>query len=143
MKFNLFIEKDREEEVIVYAKSENELTEEIKRLCRQDNFELIGAKDRESVKLDLIDINCFVVEDNKVFALTDKDKYQLKYRLYQLETALGSNFVKINQSCIGNIRKMKKFDATFSGTLTVSFKNGYVDYVSRRNLKSVKERLGL
>ncbi len=143
MKFRLFIGKDLDEEVIVYAKSENKLTQEIKRLCEEDDFELIGIKDRESVKLDLIDINCFVVEDNKVFALTDKDKYQLKYRLYQLEESLGNNFVKINQSCIGNIRKMKKFDATFSGTLTVKFKNGYTDYVSRRNLKSHKERLGL
>ena len=41
------------------------------------------------------------------------------------------------------IKKIKKFDTSVSGMLTVTFKNGYRDYVSRRNLKSVKERLGV
>ena len=84
-----------------------------------------------------------MVEDGKVYALTESEKYRLKQRLYLLEEMLDVSFVKINKSCIANIRKIKKFDASFSGTLTVVFKNGYRDYVSRRNLKSVKERLGV
>ena len=42
-----------------------------------------------------------------------------------------------------NIDKIKRFDASLSGFLLVTLKNGYSDYVSRRNLKNVKERLGL
>ena len=56
---------------------------------------------------------------------------------------LGTDFIKINQSCIANIRQIQRFDTSFSGTLRVIFKNGYTDYVSRRQLKAVKERLGL
>lgn len=85
----------------------------------------------------------FFTEDNKVFALTENEKYRLKSRLYQLEENLNDNFVKINQSCIANIKSIDKFKATVGGSLTVIFKNGYVDFVSRRNLKNVKERLGL
>ena len=44
---------------------------------------------------------------------------------------------------IANLKKVEKFSAAFSGALQVNFKNGYVDYVSRRNLKNVKERLGI
>ncbi len=143
MKFSLFIDKSREEEVVAYAHEESSFTESLKRICQENGFELIGIKNRESVRLELSEIHCFVVEDNKIFALTDKEKFQLKCRLYQLESELNENFIKINQSCIANIRKIHRFDASLSGTLTVKFKNGYVDYVSRRNMKNVKERLGL
>ena len=61
----------------------------------------------------------------------------------QLEEMLDDSFVKINQSCIANIKKIDRFKATVGGSLTVIFKNGHIDYVSRRNLKNVKERLGL
>ena len=56
---------------------------------------------------------------------------------------LDENFIKINQSCIANIRQIEKVEGTFSGSLSVVFKNGYKDYISRRNLKNVKERLKL
>ena len=55
----------------------------------------------------------------------------------------GSDFVKLNQSCIVNIKKIECFDASLGGALKVTLKNGYRDYVSRRQLKAVKERLGL
>ena len=83
------------------------------------------------------------MENNRVYAITDKDKLQLKYRLYQLEEAFSDSFVKINQSCLVCINKIARFDAILSGALMVKMKNGYTDYVSRRNVKSVKERLGL
>ena len=56
---------------------------------------------------------------------------------------LGEGFVKINQSCIANTKKILRFSASISGALQVTFKNGYRDYVSRRQLKTVKKRMGL
>lgn len=143
MKFRLFIDKEREEEVTVCVHKESMLTDSIRQLCEEDGLELIGYKNNEGARLEPADINCFIVEDNKIFALTDREKYQMKLRLYRLEEILTKSFVKINQSCIANIKKIERFDASFSGSLTVRFKNGYTDYVSRRNLKNVKERLGL
>ncbi len=143
MKFSLFIDKNCQEEVVVYAHEESSFTDSAKRICEENGFELMGTRNKESVRLELGEVHCFVVEDNKIFALTDKEKYQLKCRLYQLEAELNENYIKINQSCIANIRKVQCFDASLSGSLTVKFKNGYVDYVSRRNIKNVKERLGL
>ena len=78
-----------------------------------------------------------------MYALTENEKFKIKSRLYQLEEKLDNNFVKINQSCIANIKKIDRFKATVGGSLTVVFENGYVDFVSRRKLKNVKERLGL
>ena len=143
MKLRIVIDKNRDEEILIYAHKKTALLCEIEQLVNNDSFDLTGYGETETVKLNLNEICCFITEDNKVFALTEKDKYRLKSRLYQIEENLNDNFVKINQSCIANIKKIDKFKASVGGALTVVFKNGYVDFVSRRNLKNVKERLGL
>lgn len=142
MKLQIVIEKNRDEEILIYAHEKTPLICEIEELVNNNSFDLTGYTENEIVKLNLNDIYCFITEDNKVYALTEIGKYRLKTRLYQLEDNLN-NFVKINQSCIANIKKIDRFKATVGGALTVVFKNGYKDYVSRRNLKNVKERLGL
>jgi DNA-binding LytR/AlgR family response regulator len=134
------IDKDREEEVIVYAHKRDRLTEEIERLVQDD---WVGYSDNAVTQLTVADIYCFTVEDNKIYAVTDNGKWQIKQRLYQIEEQLPDTFVRINQSCLANIRGIERFDVSFGAALTVIFKNGYRDYVSRRQVKTVKERLGI
>lgn len=143
MKIKIFINKNRDEEILIYAHEKTALIEAIEQLVLQDSFELIGYIDREAVKLNLAEICRFTVEDNKVFAETLSEQYRLKCRLWQLEENLPDGYVKINQSCIANIRMIDRFDTSISGSMLVKFKNGSSDYVSRRQLKTVKERLGL
>lgn len=138
----MYFDLQREEEVIVYAHQKSSFTDSIEQLCNGD-FQLVGYKEGNAVWLELLDIYCFIIENNKIFAVLENDKFQLKQRLYKIEEILGEDFIKINQSCIANIKKIKSFNADISGTLAVTFKNGYKDFVSRRNIKSVKERLGL
>ena len=142
MDIKIIIDKNRNEEIIIYAHEKTELINEIEKIVHQSNKELIGYKETVAKKLNLFDVNCFISESNKVFALTN-EKLQVKLRLYQVEELLDENYVKINQSCIANIRQIERVEATFSGALSVIFKNGYKDYISRRNLKNVKERLGI
>ena len=143
MKFKLIIDKEREEELIIYSHNKDKFTDEIEALCKSRSCDSVGYKEKEAVILDLLEVNCFTVEDNKVFAITDKERLQVKQRIYMLEEQLPSFFIKINQSCIANIKRIARFDASIGGNLTVRFKNGYTDYVSRRNIKTVKERMGL
>ncbi len=143
MKCEIIIDPVCEEKVLIYAKEKSALIEEIKKLAEQNQTELLGYKNSEISKLDLTDINCISVINNKVYAVCDKERYLLKERLYSLEEKLPENFVKINQSCLANIRKMERFDTSISGTLKIRFKNGYTDYVSRRQLKTIKERIGI
>lgn len=143
MKCTLIITDEHEEEVVIYARERTKLTNDIEVLVCGSVPEIIGYKENEVVKLNSDLISCFTVEGNKVYALTDSEKLQIKLRLYQLEEMLPDTFVKINQSCIANIRKIERFDTSVSGTLLIKFKNGYKDYVSRRQMKAVKERFGL
>jgi DNA-binding LytR/AlgR family response regulator len=143
MKCTLIITNEHQEEVVIYARERTKLTDDIEALVIGSVPELIGYKENQTVKLSSDSVYCFTVEDNKVYALTDSEKLQIKLRLYQLEEILPDTFVKINQSCIANIRKIERFDTSISGTLLIKFKNGYKDYVSRRQMKAVKERFGL
>lgn len=143
MKFTVIITNERDEEVVIYAREKTKLIEDIENLIRDNVFELIGYSGYEAVNLRTDEVVCFLVEEGKVYAITDKDRFRLKCRLYQIEETLPEDFVKINQSCIANIKKIERFDTSVSGTLLIKFKNGYKDYVSRRQMKAVKERFGL
>lgn len=143
MKISVFTDKNREEEIVIFAHEETELINQIKSLINDYSSQITGFKENEIYQLKATDIYCFAVENNKVFAITENDKFLLKNRLYSIEEGLSSDFIKINKSCIANIKKIDRFDASISGVLMVKFKNGYTDYVSRRSVKSVKERLGI
>lgn len=140
MKIKVIIDKDRDEEILIFAKERTELVYKIERLVKGDE-NIVAKRDRVSYNIELSDVVCFTSDDNKVFVHAGKEIFEVDEKLYELEMSLPDNFLKINKSCIANIEKIKSFDATISGTLAVNFKNGCRDYVSRRRLKYVKERL--
>ena len=140
MKIKVVIDKNLDEDVVVYAKERNELVDKIERLLSGDD-NIVAKRDRTLYNLNLSEIVCFTAENNKVFAHVGKEMFEVDEKIYELEETLPDNFLKINKSCIANIEKIKSFDATITGTLAVNFKNGYRDYVSRRRMKYVKERL--
>ncbi len=143
MKLKIFIDKDHEEEVIVYTRKRTELVSAIEKLINQSDISLTGFSETEAVPLTVDEVFCFISENGKVYAITEKEKLLVRQRLYQLEDNLSDDFLKINQSCLANIKKIARFDTSISGNLTVRFKNGYTDYVSRRNLRNIKERFGI
>lgn len=142
MKCEISIDREHEEGVWVYLHEHRPLADEIARLVAGEGQTLVGYGEREMYPLDPHEVECFSVEGGTVFALLGTRRLALRRRLYQVEELLGRDFVRLNQSCIANIRKIKKFEATLSGALCVSFQNGHREYVSRRQLKAVKERMG-
>lgn len=143
MDFKLIIDKDKKEEIIVYAKEKTPLIEEIEALVKNSGSGIIGYAENEAVNVAFKDVCCFTIEKNKLYAVMDNRRLLIKERLYQIEERLGFDFVKINQSSIANVKKIDRFKASIGGSLMVLFKNGYKDYVSRRQTKSVKERMGI
>lgn len=144
MKCFTFIDKNEEEKVIIYSKERTSLVEQIEKLVSSSGVSLTGTYEDTSILINPMDVSCFVVEGGKIYALINEKKYQLKERLYQLEDmSFNEYFVKLNQSCLANIKKIKEFKASIGGSVMVVFQNGYKDYISRRELKNVKERIGL
>ncbi|MBO5040266.1 MAG: LytTR family transcriptional regulator [Clostridia bacterium] len=143
MKFSLILGEEYEGEVVIYAKEENATVSAIRAICEKEEKNIVGYSDGGIYTLSPYEIDCFVSEKDQLFAYTAVGKLRIKSRLSKIEEDLPSCFIRINQSCIANLNMIERFDASFSGTLGVIFKNGYRDYVSRRNLKKVKERIGI
>ncbi len=142
VKCQTIVDKEHDEEVLIYVHEKNELSEAIEEMVLGYPKQILGYNERGVVNLSTSEVSCFAVYDGRVYAICDRERLQVKQRLYVLEEMLGDDFVKINQSCIANIGKIARFDTSFAGSLMVIFKNGYKDYVSRRQLKNVKERIG-
>lgn len=55
----------------------------------------------------------------------------------------NSKFVRISNSEIVNLKKVKSLDLSFVGTICMELSNGTVSYVSRRYVSKIKKVLGL
>lgn len=147
MKFNLFITQD-EESITLCVHKRTKLTDKIEEIVNDNQFNeditnIYGYLENDIVLLKIEEISRFYVEDDKIYASINRKSYQIKKRLYQIEEILPSYFIKINKSSIVNINFIKKFNTSWKATLYVELKNGEKDYVSRRQIKKVKERLGI
>ena len=142
MNYSINIDKEREEEVMIFVHERSELTDKLEQLLKEPIKELLGYKDDEIVIIDPRETSCFTVEDGKTYAVTKKGRYRMKLRLYQIEEELTDSFVRINQSCIVNVKMIESYNTSLGGSLMVTLTGGYRDYVSRRQLKAVKERIG-
>ena len=105
---------------------------------------IAGFKDDIVEVLEPFDIYRIFAASGKVFAETNHGEYTLRLRLYEMEQRLDSNFfVRISNSDIINLRKVKGFDLSFAGTICVTLSNGTVTYVSRRFVTKIKQLLGI
>ena len=143
MKFNLIIDKVKEEEVTVTVHERSALTEQIEALVMQyTGTDRIAAYAGDEMKqLSFSDIECITVLDGKTYAIdTGNIRYRLKQRLYEMEALLPSSFIRINKSTLANEKRIARFAASFSGAVDAVFQCGYREYVSRRCFTEIKRR---
>lgn len=148
MKLNINIDAEAKEPEIMITTAH--LTEDVNRVVdfvsRLDDAQTIISGIKED-KVELLDPEAIVkiyAEDSKVFAKTDKGSYQIRLRLYEVEERLVSGkFVRISNSEIVNLKKVKSLDLSFVGTICMELSNGEVSYVSRRYVSKIKKVLGL
>lgn len=148
MKLNINIDAGVKEPEIMITTAH--MTEDINRVVefvsRLDDAPTIISGIRED-KVELLDqeaIFRFYTEDGKVFAKTEQGLYQIRLRLYEVEERLDNGkFVRISNSEIVNLKKVKSLDLSFVGTICMELSNGEVSYVSRRYVSKIKRVLGL
>ncbi len=146
MKFELIIDREREESVTAVVHEPSSLTAQIEALVMEysGTDRLIGYTDEEIKILQLSEIECVVVLGGKTWAVDLRgQKYRLKQRLYELEEALPSTFIRINKSALACENRIERFAVSFSGAVNVIFKSGYKEYVSRRCFADIKRRFSL
>lgn len=135
----------KEPRVIVFTdKITDEINTLVARLSEGSPQVLSGFRGDTLEVLEQSDISRIFASAGKVFAATEKGEYSLRLRLYELEERIDKNlFVRISNSEIINLKKVKNFDLSFTGTICVSMLDGTVTYVSRRYVNKIKQVLGI
>ena len=148
MKLNINIDVGAKEPEILITTAH--MTEDVNRVVefvsRLDDSPTIlsGIRDDKVELLDYDAIIRFHAEEGKVFARTERGLYQIRLRLYEVEERLDNGkFVRISNSEIVNLKKVKSLDLSFVGTICMELSNGEVSYVSRRYVSKIKKVLGL
>ena len=142
MKYRIEFSETQNEDIVLIAREKSPTLLKIEAILSESERTVFGYAEDRVVRLAIAQITAFTVEDAKVYALTAEGKFRVKDRLYRLEEVFADTFVKINQSCLVNIAHIERFDATIGGALSVTLKGGYRDYISRRQLRTVKGRIG-
>ena len=143
MKYELIIDRDAQESVIVTARAPSALTQKIEDLVRNyaGTDSILGFREDELRRLLFSDIECITILDRKVMAIDRTGKeYRIQERLRDLEQLLPSYFIRINKSTLANEHRIARFDAGFSGSVDAVFYCGYREYVSRRCFAQIRRR---
>ena len=146
MKVRIVLDKDLiEEEVIIKC---NKMTPMIKKL--QENLLeaiqttplIVFYKAHKEYYLELSTILFFETDGNNTYAHPRQDAYITKKRLYELEELLPKSFIRISKSTIVNTTHILSLSNSFGSSTLVEFEQSHKQvYVSRRYLKSLKQRL--
>lgn len=135
---------EEEEEVIIKC---HEISEDINALLlkiKQGNTKLAGY-DQDGIHLFVPDeIYYFDTVDQKVFAYCATNVYEVKEKLYELETILPvTSFIRSSKSNILNLDKIKSISPAFGGRFEAVLINEEKTIISRQYVPVLKERLGL
>ena len=146
MIFKLQLDRNHVEEIVATVHQRTALIDEIERLVTQDNLseQIPGYEEDEIVMLDLKQIDCFFVEDERTYAhCQDGKQYLIRRRLYELEKNLPGYYERISKSAIANWPRIIRFRVQLSGAVDAVFKSGYTECISRRCFAELKRRYGL
>ena len=144
MKVELNIDKKLGETIVTI--STNKVNDEIQNLVnyiekKEDDF--IGVLDGKVRLLSTQDIIRVYVEERKVYVVTVEGRFIVRKKLYEVQSTLTKDFIKISQSEIANVKYIHSLDLGLRGTIVINYKNSDISYVSRRMLKEFKMKLGL
>ena len=143
MKYQLIIDKTKEESIVITVHEKTDKIKQIEDIINSNKYQLLAYNQEEIVPININEVFAIFTNDSKVYVSLNDNELLIKERIYQVEEFLDNSFIKINQGCIVNINKILKFDSSITGSIKVILKNGFSDYISRRELKNVKRRIGL
>jgi len=130
--------------VIIASAVTREVEDLMKRLGSERPSFLAGFRGDAVEMLDPQAILRVYAANQRVFCVTEKGEYALRLRLYELEDRLDKScFLRISHSEIVNLKKVRRFDLSLSGTICVVLADGTTAYASRRYVSKIKDILGI
>lgn len=133
-----------EDEIIIRCKHIDEHLMKLVYALKAGQEKLTATRGTDIVQVMPGEVFYFEAVDNKVFLYLEKDVYETRQKLYELEERFrGTDFVRVSKSVILNLSKVKTLSPAFNGRFEATMKNGEKLIVSRAYVPALKEKLGL
>ncbi|MCI9374147.1 MAG: LytTR family transcriptional regulator [Lachnospiraceae bacterium] len=135
---------DEEEAVIIRCREVDEAVMQLVNGLKLKKEKLTVRQGEKILQIEPGDIYYFEAVDNKVFLYLEKNVYETKLKLYELERRFaGTDFFRVSKSVILNLAKVKNFTPEFSGRFEALMKNGERVGISRQYVPLLKNKLGI
>lgn len=106
------------------------------------SLSVTGVKEGRDYILAISDIYYFESVENKTFAYTENDVFEVAQKIYELEAKLsGSNCVRISKAVIANIDKLESVKALLNGRMEALLSNGEKIIINRHYVEALRKRL--
>ncbi len=130
--------------IILTDRMSEEVNALVQMLSETEPKLIAGFRDDTVTVLDEQEILRIYAAGGKVYAVLPSGEYVLRLRLYEAEERLKQRqFVRISNSEIINLKKVRSFDLSFTGTICVVLNDGSKTYASRRYVTRLKGVLGI
>ncbi len=135
---------EEEEEIIIRCRAMDESLLKLIYSLRTGREKLTVSKEDKIFQVKPSDVYYFEAVDNKVFACLEKEVFDTKSKLYELEKQLeNTDFFRASKSTIINLARVKNICPAFNGRFEVCMENGEKLIVSRQYVPDLKKKLGL
>ena len=129
--------------ILVCAREKDAAVEALLERLKQPDT-ITAYSERGEVLLHPAEIQRIYTQQRRVMVDADSGTFFMRERMYELEEKLDSSeFVRISNAEIVNMRRIRKLDFGIVGTIRLIFRDGTETYVSRRyvpRIRSIFER---
>ena len=138
------VPEGEEEEIVIRCRGMDEQLLKLVYALRAGREKLTVSRQERLFRILPSAVYYFEAVDNRVFAYLEKDVYETKLKLYELEERLaGTDFFRASKSTVINLAKVESLSPAFNGRFEAAMKNGEKLIVSRQYVPVLKEKLGL
>ena len=138
------IDKNKDEEIVVRCHEIHDEVLNIVEKLKKSETVLLGSKDNEMFRISVKDIFYIESVDNKTFICMQKNVFESKMKLYELEELTqNTKLFRCSKSMILNIAKIRSVSPSINGRFEAKLLNGEAVIISRQYVPDLKKRLGL
>ena len=130
--------------VEIHCREVTSETERLERHISRFDERLQATSEGNTYNVQIDEILYIESVDKKTFLYTTGHVLQTEKRLYELEELLDEKtFFRASKSVIVNLNKITKLKPEVTRNILATLTNGEVIVISRRNVKALKELIGL
>lgn len=128
--------------VIINCNTINDNVNEVINILENYDNKIVGKINNEKYFLQLSDIFYFEAVDNKVFAYTEKEVYEINYKILELIDKLrDTSFIQTSRTIILNIDKIDHMSSLINGRILAVLLNKEKQIITRAYALDFKNKL--